>query len=350
MNKKVKIGLLCVTLVLSLTAGTLALMYYVLQAPVFDRSGWEQTENGIQYWDYYGRPLTGWQQLDGETYFFHPSGKLATGFAEIEEERYLLSREGTLQRGWVKEDGKSYYLNTDGSLYTGWLEQGQKRWYLDSDGTVHTGWLEWEGKRYYLSENGTIQTGWMDTDDGRYYLESDGSALTGWLQTDLARYYMDAAGKMQTGFAEVAGSRRYFLPTGEYIPLVNPWNPVPEDFTPRLTELESYQVDTACRDALEKMLAECREAGYECHINSAYRDVSKQQELWDQQYESYIEEGKSPEEAKKLTNQRVAVPGTSEHHLGFAVDLGGSNGCTAGWRPIVGSTVLSAGIPTIKRM
>ena len=326
MKNKGKLILLCTALVLSLTVGTLAVMYYVLQVPVFDRSGWVQTENATQYWDYFGKPLTGWQQLDGQTYFFHPSGALAAGLTEIGGERYLLSEQGTLQSGWVEENGEAYYLNDDGTVYAGWLEQAGKRWYLDVDGTVHAGWLDWEGKRYYLPEDGSIQTGWLDGEDGRYYLEFDGTAFTGWLQTDLARYYLDESGRMQTGFVEVAGTERYFLETGEYIPLVNPWNPMPEDYTPQLTVLGEYQVDAACRDALEKMLSECREAGYECHINSAYRDVQRQQELWDEQYEEYIEAGKSEEEAKNSTSRRVAIPGTSEHHLGLAVDLGGSAG------------------------
>lgn len=326
MSKRGKIGLLCALLVIALTLGTLALMYYVLQVPVFDRSGWVQTDGSTRYLDYYGKPLTQWQQIDGERYYFHPSGKLATGLVEVEGKRYLLSDKGTLQKGWIEEGGTTYYLNTDGTLYTGWLEEGGKRYYLDAAGALLSGWLNWEGERYYLTEDGSIPTGWLETDDGRYFLEKDGTAATGWVLTDLARYHMDATGKMQTGFAEVAGTMRYFLPTGEYVPLVNTWNPVPDDYTPQLTELEDYQVDTACREALAKLLSGCRDAGYECHINSAYRDMAKQQSLWDDQYEDYIKAGKTPEEAKKRTAQRVAVPGTSEHHLGLAVDLGGSDG------------------------
>lgn len=324
MSKKAKIGLLCVLLVMVLTLGTLALMYYVLQAPIFDRSGWQWTEDGIQYLDYYADPVTGWQQIDGNRHYFHPSGKLATGLVEIEGKTYLFSDTGHLQSGWIKTGGQRYYLNSDGTVYTGWLEQENKRYYLSPQ--MQTGWLDWEEKRYYLCEDGSILTGWLELEDGRYYLSEEGTATTGWMQTELARYYLDDTGKMQTGFAQVGGIKRYFLPTGEYVPLVNSWNPVPEDYTPTLTELEEYQIDASCRDALQKLLEGCRQAGYECHINSAYRDTAKQQQLWDKQYDSYISAGKSPEKAHELTAKRVAVPGTSEHHLGLAVDLGGSEG------------------------
>ena len=36
---------------------------------------------------------------------------------------------------------------------------------------------------------------------------------------------------------------------------------------------------------------------------------------------SYENEGKSKSEAKKLAEQWVAIPGTSEHQLGIAVDI-----------------------------
>ena len=37
--------------------------------------------------------------------------------------------------------------------------------------------------------------------------------------------------------------------------------------------------------------------------------------------EAYENEGKSKSEAKKLAEQWVAIPGTSEHQLGIAVDI-----------------------------
>lgn len=306
MGKKTKIGLLCALLAIVMTVGTLALMYYVLQVPVFDRSGWVWEQDGIRYLNYYAEPVTGWQQINGNRHYFHPSGKLAAGMVEIDGKTYLLSGTGSIQTGWVRTKGKQYYLNPDG--------------------TVFTGWLELENQRYYLNSDGVMQTGWLELGDDRYYLAEDGAAFTGWLQTDLAHYYMDAAGKMQTGNVWIDGFRHYFLPAGEYVPLVNPWNPMVEEYTPVLTDLEDYQIDASCRDALQRMLEGCRAAGYECHINSAYRDETKQQQLWDRQYTAYIEDGKSPEEAQTLTAEQVAVPGTSEHHLGLAVDLGGSKG------------------------
>lgn len=41
----------------------------------------------------------------------------------------------------------------------------------------------------------------------------------------------------------------------------------------------------------------------------------------DEKIEAYENEGKSKSEAKKLAEQWVAIPGTSEHQLGIAVDI-----------------------------
>lgn len=52
-----------------------------------------------------------------------------------------------------------------------------------------------------------------------------------------------------------------------------------------------------------------------------YRTQEEQQQLLDEKIEAYENEGKSKSEAKKLAEQWVAIPGTSEHQLGIAVDI-----------------------------
>ena len=67
---------------------------------LLDRSGWQTTDTGTQYFDYYGEPLTGWQEIDGQQFYFTPDGNLASGWQEIGEKRYYFSAEGTALTGW----------------------------------------------------------------------------------------------------------------------------------------------------------------------------------------------------------------------------------------------------------
>ena len=56
-------------------------------------------------------------------------------------------------------------------------------------------------------------------------------------------------------------------------------------------------------------------------IQSAYRSVARQKELYDASVKKYLQEGKTQEEAEKLTNEYINKPGSSDHNLGLAVDF-----------------------------
>ena len=104
--------------------------------------------------------------------------------------------------------------------------------------------------------------------------------------------------------------------------LVNPWNPVPDNFVPSLTILANgMEVDRRCYQDLQEMLAACEGAGLEPSICSGYRTLEYQQGLFDDKIRRLQEEGMSPEQARSEAATVVAVPGTSEHHLGLALDI-----------------------------
>ena len=114
----------------------------------------------------------------------------------------------------------------------------------------------------------------------------------------------------------------------ELLTLVNPWNSLPEDYSPTLAHAESwyqpsdpYEVDERCAEALFNMLNDCLRSGNIPIICSAYRTQEMQQELFDDKIERLIDEGYSREEAPDVAATEVALPGTSEHQLGLAVDL-----------------------------
>ena len=56
-------------------------------------------------------------------------------------------------------------------------------------------------------------------------------------------------------------------------------------------------------------------------IQSAYRSVARQKELYDNSIQKYLKQGKTQEEAEQLTNEYINKPGSSDHNLGLAVDF-----------------------------
>lgn len=108
----------------------------------------------------------------------------------------------------------------------------------------------------------------------------------------------------------------------ELMTLVNPWNSISAEYVPHLTDIgDGMRIDERCAGALEQMLADCRKAGGFPVPISAYRTQAYQQELFDNKVERVIAGGTAPELAREKAAQSVAVPGTSEHQLGLAIDI-----------------------------
>lgn len=104
--------------------------------------------------------------------------------------------------------------------------------------------------------------------------------------------------------------------------LVNPWNPMPEAFSVELASVGGgHKVDARCAEALLDMLSDCRAAGLSPAICSSYRTWEVQASLFSQRVASRMAQGMTREAAEARTAQSTAVPGTSEHQIGLAVDL-----------------------------
>lgn len=306
-------------------------------------TGWLTLTDGI----YYASPsngtiATGWMDGDsGRYYLKEDTGRAATGWLDLGENRYYFDENGTMHMGWLDAAEGRYFLDGNGCMYTGWLDTSDGTCYLDeTTGRAATGWIELDSGRHYLDENGYLQTGWTDTEEGRYYLNDQGSPATGWLDTEEGRYYFGDDGVMCVGWLEYEGNRYYFrengimvvgqltledvnyffTSTGAQVILVNKWNPVPEDYTVDLVSYGKWKVDRACYESLSKMLKALDSVGY-YSITSAYRSEATQQYIWDTRYQRYRNSGYSDKGALEKVQLEVAVPGTSEHHLGLAVDI-----------------------------
>ena len=134
-----------------------------------------------------------------------------------------------------------------------------------------------------------------------------------------------AAQRALLGQPEARAAERA-LEQPELLLLVNPWNPLPEDYEAELQQVgrefgTDYKMDIRCAEKLEQMIADCREGGGHPWICSAFRTQEQQQALFDNKVLRVILEGVDREEAPDVAATTVARPGTSEHQLGLAVDV-----------------------------
>ena len=119
---------------------------------------------------------------------------------------------------------------------------------------------------------------------------------------------------------EELGEKEVGLPW--YLVLVNSEHPMEEGYVPELMELEEgYSVDSRILDATREMLNDAKEAGMRIEICSAYRSVKRQGEVFGDSMKERVKSGLGYWEAYCETASNVAVPGTSEHALGLALDL-----------------------------
>ena len=104
-----------------------------------------------------------------------------------------------------------------------------------------------------------------------------------------------------------------------YLVLVNKESKLPEDWekTIELVDItnsidETYKVEKKTAAAYEKLREELLQEGIDIELDSTYRTVKEQQEIWDSFEKEY---------GIDYTKKYVAVPGTSEHHTGLAIDI-----------------------------
>lgn len=192
---------------------------------------------------------------------------------------------------------------------------------------VLSGWQEEDGQRYFYV-NGSPLTGWQELDGVWHYFEDSGAMHTGFLEYKGYTYYFYPDGTMAKGEVEIDGMTYHFTGDGKRILLVNPWNYVPEDYKPVLVELsreyavENMLVEASCFEALDAMLRECNRVCPDVCVVSAYRTQDLQTRLYEDKIRRVMAaKGVGREQAAVLAAKEVAIPGTSEHQLGLAVDI-----------------------------
>ena len=369
--------------VLSVICIILSIICWLLFDASVDRSGWIMRDGVYFYRDFHGRKVTGWQDIEGSRYYFGPDNVMATDWLDLDGSRYHFGTDGSLDIHWFSADGSRYYADETGTIQTGWQDIEFQRYYLGEDGKAYTGWMEWQGHTYYFGEDGAMAlgfmpigdknyyfgedgilhtgaltvhdkeylfgedgvmytgwleqegtrvyyvpgpghkaTGWEEIEGKRYYFGEDGTMQTGWLQLGEYRYYLLSDGSAAVGPTDIEGTTYYFSPKGIHVVLVNADHKVPDYYTMKLVTAEDvHRVSEVCLEPLKEMLSGCLQAGIRYTFNSAYRSIEEQTAILEYRTREHEETGLDPEEAYEKARETVALPGTSEHHLGLAVDL-----------------------------
>lgn len=104
--------------------------------------------------------------------------------------------------------------------------------------------------------------------------------------------------------------------------LVNRDYAIPNHYELELTELSNgRKVDSRIYPALQDMFDDARMSGLHLFVREGYRTWEDQQAIMEERVGEYQAEGYSKQEAEKLAEGYVSIPGTSEHQLGLAVDI-----------------------------
>lgn len=104
--------------------------------------------------------------------------------------------------------------------------------------------------------------------------------------------------------------------------LINETHPLDTSYVPELKEIDDERsVDARIYDSLKKMLDDAAAQGLSMYVASGYRSYETQRDVFERTMRDWLNQGYSPLGAYDETKKSVAVPGTSEHASGLAVDI-----------------------------
>ncbi|EJJ0949865.1 D-alanyl-D-alanine carboxypeptidase family protein, partial [Enterococcus faecalis] len=104
--------------------------------------------------------------------------------------------------------------------------------------------------------------------------------------------------------------------------LVNQTHQIPEDYQIQLKKLPNKQaVDKRIYPALNRMFKDAKRQGFYLEVTSSYRTNEEQKEIMAEKVQAFQDQGFSEQEAIETAESWVAVPRTSEHEVGLAVDI-----------------------------
>lgn len=103
--------------------------------------------------------------------------------------------------------------------------------------------------------------------------------------------------------------------------LANPTHRLPDDFSITEAPIQGYTMDSRAVGPAKEMIAAAKADGVDLLVCSAYRPISTQKRLYNNKVQEYLNQGNSQAEAERIAATIVAIPGTSEHQTGLALDI-----------------------------
>ncbi|MCQ2979150.1 MAG: M15 family metallopeptidase [Clostridia bacterium] len=104
--------------------------------------------------------------------------------------------------------------------------------------------------------------------------------------------------------------------------LVNKKEPIDANRAIKVGTLSNgKQLDYRVIDITEQMIKDAQADGVSLIVCSGYRSYNYQTGLYNKEVNEWLAQGYSDVQAKELASKEVAIPGTSEHQLGLAIDF-----------------------------
>ena len=104
--------------------------------------------------------------------------------------------------------------------------------------------------------------------------------------------------------------------------LINKQHTIPEDYEFTLGTIKgSMRCDERIIEPLTQMFAAAKKDGVNLVVRSPYRDMERQEYLFERKVKNFQTTGMSYMDAYKTASITVTVPGASEHQVGLAVDI-----------------------------
>ncbi len=132
------------------------------------------------------------------------------------------------------------------------------------------------------------------------------------------------AGPKSFEAAEYDGAGYTFNAADERLVLVNANLPYGEEPAPNLAaadEPSGIQLEAEAAEAYQKMAAAARADGVELMLNTGYLDADARSAVFDARKQSYLEKGKSEEDAASLAAAIEPRADCNEHGTGYAADI-----------------------------
>lgn len=164
---------------------------------------------------------------------------------------------------------------------------------------------------------GTVYAGNLDKNDR----EEENEELTDILENGSAQVVKEVSSHGRNE-KEQEEELKEELPDDWNLILVNRTHPLPDDFEVELKSIGGgHKIDARAYDDYTAMVQAARKEGVYVYVTSSYRSMDKQISLHEAKIEEGVMMGYSYVAAKERAAEIVAVPGTSEHQAGLALDF-----------------------------